>query len=162
MLIITEGEIDALSCCEVGINYVVSIPDGANTSASFPVGTHQVTLTVTDDDGDGDVDGKDLNMLSVCWAMPPTGACKVADINGDDQGDFFIFTGWRCYAWLGTTEAPYVQEAAMTLLDPDRIPVVFVHGALGYPQQFESLIEGLDRELATTYNRWAELDALTD
>lgn len=28
-LIITEGEIDTLSCCEAGFNYVVSIPDGA-------------------------------------------------------------------------------------------------------------------------------------
>jgi pimeloyl-ACP methyl ester carboxylesterase len=30
--------------------------------------------------------------------------------------------------------------------DPDRIPVLFVHGISGYPQQFEALIDGLDRE----------------
>lgn len=29
---------------------------------------------------------------------------------------------------------------------PDRIPVLFVHGIGGYPQQFAALIEGLDRE----------------
>jgi pimeloyl-ACP methyl ester carboxylesterase len=29
--------------------------------------------------------------------------------------------------------------------DPNKIPVLFVHGALGYPQQFAKLIEGLDR-----------------
>ena len=28
---------------------------------------------------------------------------------------------------------------------PDKIPVLFVHGAEGYPQQFSKLIEGLDR-----------------
>jgi pimeloyl-ACP methyl ester carboxylesterase len=30
--------------------------------------------------------------------------------------------------------------------DPNRIPVLFVHGISGYPQQFSSLIETLDRE----------------
>lgn len=30
--------------------------------------------------------------------------------------------------------------------DPDRIPVLFVHGISGYPQQFSSLIDSLDRE----------------
>jgi pimeloyl-ACP methyl ester carboxylesterase len=30
--------------------------------------------------------------------------------------------------------------------DPSRIPVLFVHGALGYPQEFTALIESLDRE----------------
>jgi pimeloyl-ACP methyl ester carboxylesterase len=29
--------------------------------------------------------------------------------------------------------------------DPEKIPVLFVHGAEGYPQQFAKLIEGLDR-----------------
>jgi pimeloyl-ACP methyl ester carboxylesterase len=31
--------------------------------------------------------------------------------------------------------------------DPDRIPVLFVHGIAGSPRQFESLSRGLDREL---------------
>jgi pimeloyl-ACP methyl ester carboxylesterase len=35
--------------------------------------------------------------------------------------------------------------------DPDRIPVLFVHGATGYPQEFEYLIESLDRE---RYQAW--------
>ena len=29
--------------------------------------------------------------------------------------------------------------------DPDRVPVLFVHGISGYPQEFTDLIEGLDR-----------------
>jgi pimeloyl-ACP methyl ester carboxylesterase len=29
--------------------------------------------------------------------------------------------------------------------DPDRIPVLFVHGIKGYPQEFSTLIQGLDR-----------------
>jgi pimeloyl-ACP methyl ester carboxylesterase len=35
--------------------------------------------------------------------------------------------------------------------DPKRIPVLFVHGALGYPQEFAALIDGLDR---TRYQPW--------
>ena len=33
-LIVTEGELDCLSCCEAGFNYVVSIPDGAPSANS--------------------------------------------------------------------------------------------------------------------------------
>jgi pimeloyl-ACP methyl ester carboxylesterase len=35
--------------------------------------------------------------------------------------------------------------------DPDKIPVLFVHGAEGYPQQFAKLIAGLDR---TRFQPW--------
>jgi pimeloyl-ACP methyl ester carboxylesterase len=35
--------------------------------------------------------------------------------------------------------------------DPERIPVLFVHGVLGYPQEFEALIAGLDR---TRFQPW--------
>ena len=35
--------------------------------------------------------------------------------------------------------------------DPDKIPVLFVHGISGYPQQFTTLIEHLDRE---RYQPW--------
>lgn len=35
--------------------------------------------------------------------------------------------------------------------DPDRIPVLFVHGALGYPQEFTQLIASLDRK---RYQPW--------
>jgi pimeloyl-ACP methyl ester carboxylesterase len=35
--------------------------------------------------------------------------------------------------------------------DSTRTPVLFVHGALGYPQEFATLIEGLDR---TRYQAW--------
>lgn len=48
--------------------------------------------------------------------------------------------------------------------DPKKIPVLFVHGAEGYPQQFTKLIEGLDR---TRFQPWiffypsgARLDAV--
>jgi len=35
--------------------------------------------------------------------------------------------------------------------DPDRIPVLFVHGAVGFPQSFQTLIESLDR---TRFQPW--------
>ena len=35
--------------------------------------------------------------------------------------------------------------------DPDKIPVLFVHGALGHPAEFEYLVKGLDR---TRYQPW--------
>jgi pimeloyl-ACP methyl ester carboxylesterase len=35
--------------------------------------------------------------------------------------------------------------------DPHKIPVLFVHGALGHPSEFESLVKGLDR---THYQPW--------
>jgi pimeloyl-ACP methyl ester carboxylesterase len=35
--------------------------------------------------------------------------------------------------------------------DPDRIPVLFIHGLGGYPRQFSTLIDGLDRE---KYQPW--------
>ena len=35
--------------------------------------------------------------------------------------------------------------------DPDRIPVLFVHGLSGYPRQFSTLIDGLDRK---KYQPW--------
>jgi pimeloyl-ACP methyl ester carboxylesterase len=35
--------------------------------------------------------------------------------------------------------------------DPDRIPVLFVHGAIGFPQSFETLIANLDR---TRFQPW--------
>jgi pimeloyl-ACP methyl ester carboxylesterase len=50
--------------------------------------------------------------------------------------------------------------------DEDRVPVLFVHGALGYPQEFQALLEGLDR---TRFQPWiffypsgAYLDAVSD
>jgi len=50
--------------------------------------------------------------------------------------------------------------------DPDKIPVLFVHGALGYPQLFQALAESLDR---TRFQPWffyypsgASLDGISD
>jgi pimeloyl-ACP methyl ester carboxylesterase len=35
--------------------------------------------------------------------------------------------------------------------DPDRVPILFVHGIAGYPQEFAALIDSLDR---TRYQAW--------
>jgi pimeloyl-ACP methyl ester carboxylesterase len=50
--------------------------------------------------------------------------------------------------------------------DPNKIPVLFVHGALGYPQEFGALVESLDR---TRFQPWlfyypsgAYLDRISD
>jgi pimeloyl-ACP methyl ester carboxylesterase len=50
--------------------------------------------------------------------------------------------------------------------DPNKIPVLFVHGALGYPQSFEAIVESLDR---THFQPWffyypsgADLDGISD
>jgi len=50
--------------------------------------------------------------------------------------------------------------------DPNKIPVLFVHGALGYPQEFEAIVESLDR---TRFQPWlfyypsgADLDGVSD
>jgi len=50
--------------------------------------------------------------------------------------------------------------------DPHKIPVLFVHGALGYPQSFQALVAGLDR---TRFQPWffyypsgAYLDGISD
>ena len=50
--------------------------------------------------------------------------------------------------------------------DPDRIPVLFVHGAIGFPQSFETLISSLDR---TRFQPWvavypsgSRLDSVSD
>jgi pimeloyl-ACP methyl ester carboxylesterase len=50
--------------------------------------------------------------------------------------------------------------------DPNKIPVLFVHGALGYPQEFGALVESLDR---TRFQPWlfyypsgAYLDGVSD
>ncbi len=50
--------------------------------------------------------------------------------------------------------------------DPDKIPVLFVHGALGYPQVFEALVESLDRARFQPwffyYPSGAYLDGISD
>ncbi len=50
--------------------------------------------------------------------------------------------------------------------DPNKIPVLFVHGAFGYPQVFEAIVESLDR---TRFQPWfffypsgADLDGISD
>ena len=50
--------------------------------------------------------------------------------------------------------------------DPTRIPVLFVHGALGYPQEFAALVESLDRERFQPwvffYPSGARLDSISE
>jgi pimeloyl-ACP methyl ester carboxylesterase len=56
---------------------------------------------------------------------------------------YFDFT---TFAWQVGAGIYFLEE-----YDPDRIPVLFVHGALGHPQEFAALIGGLDR---SRYQPW--------
>lgn len=59
---------------------------------------------------------------------------------GAERGNFGF---WRPIDFLNA------ELAGIYFLEPyddDRTPVLFVHGALGYPKEFESLIDALDRE----------------
>jgi len=59
---------------------------------------------------------------------------------GAEQGTFGF---WRPVDFLNEELAGiYFLER----YDDDRTPVLFVHGALGYPKEFETLFEALDRE----------------
>jgi pimeloyl-ACP methyl ester carboxylesterase len=71
---------------------------------------------------------------------------------------YFDFT---TFAWQVGPGIYFLEE-----YDPGRIPVLFVHGALGYPQEFAALIAGLDR---SRYQPWvffypsgARLSAVSD
>ncbi len=77
------------------------------------------------------------------WAFSAQG--KICEDLGDDK--FGPKSGprglWEPMNFLNDELAGiYFLEA----YDPDRVPVLFVHGIAGYPQEFSTLIEGLDRE----------------
>ncbi len=76
------------------------------------------------------------------WALSVQG--RVCDDFGDDR--FGPTAGplglWQPMDFLNEELAGiYFLEP----YDPDRIPVLFVHGIAGYPQEFSSLIDSLDR-----------------
>ncbi|MEM7131979.1 MAG: M14 family zinc carboxypeptidase [Chloroflexota bacterium] len=50
----------------------VTIPDGVSPTASFPVGVHNVTLTVIDDEGDSDTDVVVITVNVPAANQPPT------------------------------------------------------------------------------------------
>ena len=50
---------------------------------------------------------------------------------------------WQPVRWMGETRAGLYMLGSY---DPEKTPVLFVHGMSGYPQEFETLIEGLDTE----------------
>jgi pimeloyl-ACP methyl ester carboxylesterase len=58
---------------------------------------------------------------------------------GKESGRLGYFEIYR-FLWEVGPGIYFLEE-----YDPDRIPVLFVHGALGYPQEFEALIGALDR-----------------
>jgi pimeloyl-ACP methyl ester carboxylesterase len=74
---------------------------------------------------------------------------RVADLAdprfGPENGKLGYFDFTR-FAWEAGPGVYFLED-----YDPGRIPVLFVHGALGYPQQFAALIAGLDR---SRYQPW--------
>ncbi len=59
-----------------------------------------------------------------CEAQMPvahqSGIVIPADIDGDAQGDFFVYDGRGLYSWRGTTTAPYVQPMTSVTTQFDR------------------------------------------
>ena len=74
---------------------------------------------------------------------------EVAPLSDDrfarDKGSFGL---WKPMDFLNEELAGvYFTEE----YDPDRIPVLFVHGIMGFPQEFEKLVDELDR---TRFQAW--------
>jgi pimeloyl-ACP methyl ester carboxylesterase len=78
------------------------------------------------------------------WAWSKMGALR-SDLEHEEFGPKAGVRGlWKFRDFLNEGLAGiYFLEA----YDPDRIPVLFVHGLAGYPQEFSALIADLDREL---------------
>jgi pimeloyl-ACP methyl ester carboxylesterase len=82
------------------------------------------------------------------WAFSAQG--KICEDLGDTKfGPKSGIRGlWEPMSFLNDELAGiYFLEA----YDPDRVPVLFVHGIGGFPQEFSALIEGLDR---TRFQAW--------
>jgi pimeloyl-ACP methyl ester carboxylesterase len=77
---------------------------------------------------------------------------ELADLDdprfGPESGRLGYFDVYR-FLWKSRPGIYFLEE-----YDPDRIPVLFVHGARGFPQSFRSLIEGLDR---SRFQPWVAL-----
>ena len=77
------------------------------------------------------------------WAWSKKGEL-CSDLGNDAFGPATGRRGlWRFRDFLneGLAGIYFLEE-----YDPDRIPVLFVHGIAGYPQEFTTLIDGLDRD----------------
>lgn len=77
------------------------------------------------------------------WAWSKKGEF-CSDLGDDDFGPEAGRRGlWKFRDFLieGLAGIYFLEE-----YDPDRIPVLFVHGIAGYPQEFKTLIDELDRE----------------
>jgi pimeloyl-ACP methyl ester carboxylesterase len=74
---------------------------------------------------------------------------EVADLGdprfGPESGKLGYFEPYR-FLWEVRPGIYFLER-----YDPDRIPVLFVHGAIGFPRSFETLIAGLDR---TRFQPW--------
>ena len=77
------------------------------------------------------------------WAWSKKGELR-SDLEHEDFGPEAGGRGlWKFLDFLndGLAGIYFLEE-----FDPDRVPVLFVHGIAGYPQEFSTLIAGLDRE----------------
>jgi pimeloyl-ACP methyl ester carboxylesterase len=77
------------------------------------------------------------------WALSAQGAvCE--DLDDDSFGPDAAQSGlWEMADFVANGNAGvYFLEP----YDPKRIPVLFVHGIIGYPQQFSTLFDSIDRE----------------
>ena len=79
---------------------------------------------------------------------------------GKDSGRLGYYEIFR-FLWEVRPGIYFLEE-----YDPGREPVLFVHGALGYPQEFEALIGALDRSRfqpwVALYPSGAELEAVAE
>jgi pimeloyl-ACP methyl ester carboxylesterase len=82
-----------------------------------------------------------LDQVAVDGAIADLGDPRFGSENGK-LGYFDVFT----FLW-DVGPGIYFLEP----YDPKKIPVLFVHGALGYPQSFEAIVESLDR---TRFQPW--------
>ena len=93
------------------------------------------------------VRGADEQLFASLDAVAVEG--KVAELSdsrfGAANGRLGYFDFMR-FAWSVGPGIYFLEE-----YDPDKIPVLFVHGALGFPQEFAPLIESLDH---SRYQAW--------
>jgi pimeloyl-ACP methyl ester carboxylesterase len=89
---------------------------------------------------------------------------EVADLDdprfGPESGRRGYFDVYR-FLWQAHPGIYFLEP-----YDPDRIPVLFVHGASGFPQSFETLIANLDRQRfqpwVALYPSGSRLDSVAD
>lgn len=127
MLIITEGEVDALSFQEAGFNAVTSIPDGApppdareyHTKFSFLEGAERILakfpriILATDADAPGKVAEQELARrigVEKCWRVKYPEGCK-------DANDVLVKHGQTLLVNLVNDATPYPVEGLLSVQD---------------------------------------------